>query len=370
MEALPEPFASVTHGQQQYPIYKARLRAIPSLLDAHGLDGSTTFIVTDENVAELYLPGIQHDLEASGRRVRYHIVPPGEKSKSFSELQKLYNAALETGIDRQTPLLALGGGVVGDLAGFAAATLLRGIPLIHLPTSLIAQVDSSIGGKTGINHKQGKNLIGSFYQPEFVCLDITTVNTLPLREWTSGLAEVVKHGLIADARFFDKIVRHSGDMLSRETTSIEEVIPRAASIKAGIVERDLHEHGVRAHLNFGHTFGHALEKECGYGTLTHGEAVFLGMRVALHLSHKLHEKQELKLALDAITDFPINADPSSVSVEALMRAMKRDKKVKQGRVHYVLLKGLGDPYVTADIDPAVIRESWYEALNSSPVSLQ
>lgn len=365
----PKPFHTLALPHHRYGLFAERLASVPLLLDAHGLDSPLVLVITDEHVGAHYLRPLTHHLEKSGRRVEAVVVPPGEQTKASAPLQRLYDTALKAGLDRSTPVLALGGGVVGDLAGFAAATLLRGLPLVHLPTSLIAQVDSSIGGKTGINHPLGKNLIGAFYQPVFVNADPTTLNSLPLREWQSGLAEVVKHALIADPDFFDELQTYHADVLSREPHRVTSMVQRAAAIKAGIVSDDVHEQGRRALLNFGHTFGHALESVCGYGVLTHGEAVFLGMRVALRVSHRLTPHPSLRQALEAVQAFPVQAAAQSVARADLMASMQHDKKVKDGKVRFVLLRAIGEAYLTADVPRQAIHEAWAETLVESPLTL-
>ena len=365
----PTPFHTLSLPHHSYGLYAERLAAVPMLLDDHTLSSPQVLVVTDEHVAAHYLRPLTHHLEKSGRRVETIVVPPGEQTKAPDPLQHVYDTALSSGIDRSTPVLALGGGVVGDLAGFAAATLLRGLPLVHLPTSLIAQVDSSIGGKTGINHAVGKNLIGAFYQPVFVNADPTTLNSLPLREWQSGLAEVVKHALIADSALFEELQTYHADVLSREPHRVTSVVERAAAIKAGIVAGDVHEQGQRALLNFGHTFGHALESVCGYGVLTHGEAVFLGMQVALRVSHRLTPHPSLIRALDAVQAFPVDAAARAVARADLMASMQHDKKVKNGQVRFVLLREIGEAYITADVPLQVIYDAWADTLAESPLTL-
>lgn len=365
----PKPFHTLVLSHHRYGLFAERLASVPLLLDAHGLDSPLVLVITDEHVGAHYLRPLTHHLEKSGRRVEAVVVPPGEQTKASAPLQRLYDTALKAGLDRSTPVLALGGGVVGDLAGFAAATLLRGLPLVHLPTSLIAQVDSSIGGKTGINHPLGKNLIGAFYQPVFVNADPTTLNSLPLREWRSGLAEVVKHALIADPDFFDELQTYQADVLSREPHRVTSMVQRAAAIKADIVTDDVHEQGHRALLNFGHTFGHALESVCGYGVLTHGEAVFLGMRVALRVSHRLTPHPSLRQALETVQAFPVQAAAQSVARADLMASMQHDKKVKDGKVRFVLLRAIGEAYLTADVPRPAIHKAWAETLAESPFTL-
>lgn len=350
-------------GDRSYPVRFAPLAAVPALLDDAGLRRGRCLVVTDANVAALHLPPLREALEKAGWTPRLLVLSPGEATKAPAPLQAIYDEALAWGIDRQTPLLALGGGVVGDVAGFAAATLLRGLPLVQLPTTLIAQVDSALGGKTGINHAQGKNLVGAFYQPKLVGADLSTLATLPEREWTSGLAEVVKHALIADVALFEFLETHTPAVLAREADAVAEMVPRAARVKAEIVSQDEREQGRRAILNFGHTFGHAIEREAGYGRFTHGEAVALGMKAALHLSHALHPDFPLARARALVEQIPIPAGYADLDRRALTEALQFDKKIEAGTLRFVVLRRLGAAYVTAAVDRALLDAAWSAALS-------
>lgn len=343
-------FESLTHAQ-------ARLREA-------GLRVGTCLLITDANVAAHYLAPLQSALEADGWAPHPLVVPAGEASKSAERLGDVYDWALGLGIDRQTPVLALGGGVVGDLAGFAAATLLRGLPLVQLPTSLVAQADSAIGGKTGINHATGKNLIGAFHQPRLVLADPATLQTLPEREWTSGLAEVVKAALIADADFLAWLETNWTGILQREAGAVATLVRRAAAIKAVVVAEDEREAGRRALLNFGHTFGHAIERVAGYGTFTHGEAVALGMRAALHLSQTLHPDVSFRSADALVARIPVPPGLADLAVADLMRAMQTDKKRRDGRLRFVALREPGAAYVTADVTSGAVEAAWDYARNA------
>ncbi len=341
-----------------YDVVFRPLEETPALMTAAGLRRGRCLVVTDANVAAHYRAPLEAALTAAGRRPRVLVLPPGEATKSPEHLQAIYDAALAWGIDRKTPVLALGGGVVGDLAGFAAATLLRGLPFIQLPTTLIAQVDSALGGKTGINHRLGKNLIGAFHQPVFVCADRRTLRTLPAREWTSGLAEVVKHALIADADLFAFLSERWEDVLAGAPEVVAEMVPRAARIKAEVVSEDEREHGRRAILNFGHTFGHAIERAAGYGQFTHGEAVALGMRAALFLSHRLHPGFPFAEADALVRRIPVPGGLSAYPVEALMQPMRLDKKAEAGTLRFVVLRDVGSAYVTDRVAPETVAEAW------------
>lgn len=357
-----QPIPITLAGGRSYPVYFAGLAEVPALLAATGLTPRKCLVVTDKHVARYYRTVLEGPLVQAGWTPQVSVVPPGETSKAPDQLHALYDAALSWGIDRSTPVLALGGGVVGDLAGFAAATLLRGLPLIQLPTTLIAQVDSAIGGKTGINHAAGKNLIGAFYQPRFVATDLTTLATLPEREWTSGLAEVVKHVLIADTDFFDFLESRWTQVLARDEAVIAKMVPHAARIKANVVSEDEREQGRRAILNFGHTFGHAIERVAGYGRLTHGEAVALGMRAALHLSAQLHPGENFARAEALVRNLPVQSVYADLSIPDLLAAMQSDKKVSQGQVRFVVLRHVGAAYVTADVTPEAVKAAWKAAL--------
>lgn len=362
----PAVHVALSEGRS-YAVHFEPLAAAPMHLREAGLEGPRALVVTDETVGPLHLGALADALRADGWAVESTAVPAGEGSKSLEQLAALHDWALGLGIDRRTPLLALGGGVVGDLAGFAAATLLRGIPLVHLPTTTISQVDSAIGGKTGINHATGKNLVGAFHQPRLVLADPSTLDTLDDRAFRSGLAEAVKHALISDASLADRLDREWDALVARDPDVLPPLLRDAAAVKARVVEADEREAGERAFLNFGHTFGHALEKEAGYGTLTHGEAVALGMRAALHLSESLR--------LGRVADTPgafaeadrlvarLGAPVPTFDVDALMAATQSDKKRTAAGVRYVVLDAVGRARLAADVDEAMLRAAWRYALS-------
>ena len=347
-------------GARGYTVHFRSLSAVPSLLESTNLRTGRCLLISDENVAAHYRGPLVESLQATGWTIRSIVLPPGEETKSASSLHAIYDEVLEWGIDRQTPVLALGGGVIGDLAGFAAATLLRGLPLVQLPTSLLAQVDASVGGKTAINHPTGKNLIGAFYQPQFVCADPETLDTLPMEEYTSGMAEVVKHALIKDPNLFDHLDEHLVAVMAyKDREIISSVIEQAVRVKAEVVSADEREEGERAILNFGHTFAHALERVAGYGAFSHGEAVALGMRAGLYLSHQRHPDRLDRDRIDhVINAVPIQGDPSDVSFSALYEAMSADKKNREGKIRFVLLKCLGQAYVTSEVSKSAARQAW------------
>lgn len=341
-----------------YRVFFTSLGNISDLLLSLQPEVQRCIVITDENVGPLYGDALTESLEAAGLSAATITLPAGESTKSIEHLLDIYDSALSWGIERDTLVLSLGGGVVGDLAGFAAATLLRGLPLVQIPTTLVAQVDSSIGGKTGINHPLGKNLIGAFYQPLAVAVDTSTLQSLPEREWTSGLAEVVKHGLIDDEGLVELLESNWGAVSARESDVLGELLPRAARVKARIVTEDERETGRRVILNFGHTFAHAIEKVTGYGTYTHGEAVAAGMRAAIHLSKTMHPDLDSARADEIVARIPVPSGLSELEIPELMDAMRLDKKVQRGRIRVVLLRRIGDAYATADINRSDIEASW------------
>ncbi|MGL4420307.1 MAG: 3-dehydroquinate synthase [Gemmataceae bacterium] len=315
-------------------------------------------IVADSNTAPI---AERLSAELAGWSVERATIPAGETSKSFVELTRLYDALAAMRADRQTTIVAVGGGVVGDLAGFAAATYNRGLPLVMIPTSLLAMVDSSVGGKTGINHPAGKNLIGAFHQPTLVVIDTTILEPLPAREFRSGLAEVVKYGVIADAPFFAWLEEHIAEIVAREPAAVRHIVRRSCEIKAQVVEQDEFERtGLRAILNYGHTFGHAFEAVAGYGSWSHGEAVAAGMIHASRLgailgrtSIELTARQER--LLEAF-ELPIARDPSW-NVEELMTAMGRDKKATSAGLRYVLPARLGHVELVEQVPEEAVRRA-------------
>lgn len=326
------------------------------------LKGSRVIIVTDEIVARLYLHRLTNALEAVGIRYRPVIVPPGESTKSLESFAWLMENILEQKPDRHTTLIALGGGVVGDLTGFAASTLLRGVDFIQIPTTLLAQIDSSVGGKTGINSRFGKNLIGSFHQPRLVLVDVQTLTTLPRRELLAGYGEMVKYGLINDVVFFDWLEVHSAAMLEPDVALLTEAIVKSCAAKAAIVAADETEQDARALLNLGHTFGHALEAECGYSEeLLHGEAVAIGMVMAFRFSVQLGlcaavsaDRMEMLLASVGLRTLPHQVR-KTWDVARLMDHFTRDKKAKDGALTFILVRGIGQSFIAKDVAADSLR---------------
>lgn len=319
-------------------------------------------IVIDEEVHRLHGDSVKASFSEIFGQVNIHEIPQGEKSKSLTRWNKTLDTILKSGIERSTPLVAIGGGVTGDLGGFIASTALRGIPLIHMPTSLLAMVDSSIGGKTGINHKTGKNLIGTFYQPDAVFADVNFLETLPAEEWVNGLSEVLKYAAIEDPALFDL----TSECLSSGFTPSENwarVIQKSAGIKVDVVSRDTLEAGTRAFLNFGHTFGHALEKKAGYGTISHGEAVLVGMLAACHASKELGGEIQADRFMEFLDLYTIELDENEIPIDSLIESMKHDKKVLDGNIRLVLLKDWGKPYLHTCKDEQLLRDAWHFAFD-------
>ena len=327
------------------------------------LRDSRVVIVTDETVARFHLDRLEDGLRAAGVGFETIVLPAGEQTKSFEQLESLADRLLAAGVERGSTLLALGGGVIGDLTGFAASIVLRGIDFVQIPTTLLAQVDSSVGGKTGINPARGKNLVGSFHQPRLVLADIDALATLPRRDLLAGYAEVVKYGLLGDADFFAWLEKHGAALLDGDPALRREAVARCCRAKAAIVAGDERESGQRALLNLGHTFGHALEAECGYGdTLLHGEAVAIGMVMAFELSTRLGLCPPVDTARAihhlAAVGLPTQLAAvarSSWNVERLIDHMRHDKKVSGGRISFVLVRGIGRAFVARDVPLDEVR---------------
>jgi len=322
----------------------------------------TAFIITDQNLAELHTQKIEKSLESRGWKWETVVIEPGEKSKSLAVISSLYDRLVELKADRQTIVIAVGGGVIGDAAGFVAATYVRGLPFVQVPTSLLAHVDSSVGGKVGVNHPQAKNLIGAFYQPLGVFIDTSTLETLPERDYRSGLAEVVKYGVILDAKFFQYLEQNIEGLNQRTADVLRAVVARCCELKAEVVEQDEHERtGLRAILNYGHTFAHAFEALCGYGELMHGEAVSIGMVYASYLAEKLnlisHQETERQIQLLQALGLPVSLpEGTQLNTEDIMDRMKLDKKTVGGQLRFVLPTCLGRVEVFKEISEDLVRE--------------
>jgi 3-dehydroquinate synthase len=314
------------------------------------LAGRQCLVVTNETVAPLYLDRLIGSLPC--RRVDSIALPDGEAHKTLESAAAVMDRLVGMRAGRDATVLALGGGVVGDVAGFAAACYMRGIDFVQVPTTLLAQVDSSVGGKTGVNHARGKNLIGAFHQPKLVLIDTDTLGSLPQRELRAGLAEVIKHGAIADAVFFAWLEKNVPALDARDPDALAFAIRRSCEIKAAVVAADEREHGTRALLNFGHTFGHAIETALGYGEWLHGEAVAAGMVMAARLSGlDAAEVDRLRRALQAAG---LPASPPEIGPDALRAAMDLDKKATAGKLRFVLLKRIGEAFATSDYDDVLL----------------
>ncbi len=345
-------------GERSYPIYiGTSLLSRVDLLSPYLGDGRLV-VVSNETVAPLYLEKVMTVL------AQYQplsiVLPDGERYKTLEVLDRVFTALLNEHCDRRTTLAALGGGVIGDMTGFAAACYQRGVPYVQMPTTLLAQVDSSVGGKTGVNHPLGKNMIGAFYQPRCVIIDTDTLATLPDRELSAGVAEVIKYGLIRDREFFDWLENNMDQLLHRESQALSFAIYRSCRNKAEIVSADEKEAGVRALLNLGHTFGHAIETGMGYGEWLHGEAVAAGIAIAAQLSRQMGwldtaDVERIETLLKRAR-LPVRA-PAAMDTSRFLELMAVDKKAQAGRLRLVLLKAVGEATVTGDFPPALLIET-------------
>jgi len=339
------PGVHLNLGQRSYEITVANgaISNLSTLVPSH-IPRNLAVVITDQNLVP-HAKIVLHNLQANGCRAEAVVLPPGEAQKSLSTAGQLYDRLVDLHADRHTLIVAVGGGVIGDLAGFVAATFNRGLPLFMVPTTLLAMVDSSVGGKVGVNHARGKNLIGAFYQPVGVCVDPAVLATLPEREFHSGLAEVVKYGVSLDADFFDWLERQTAAILAREAGALEHVIVRCCRLKADIVEQDEREEtGRRAVLNYGHTFAHAFETVAGYGHWLHGEAVAAGMICASRLAERLGLIPEEATARQTrlLTAFHLPIAPERWPIAELVSVMRSDKKAVAGRLRFILPTKIGE----------------------------
>jgi 3-dehydroquinate synthase len=349
---------TVRLDKRSYPIHIARgLLSRADLLLPH-LPNKKAAVVTNTTVAPLYLEQLRATLQGHGVETIPVVLPDGEQYKNTETLGKIYDALLENRCERSTPLVALGGGVIGDMTGYAAATYLRGVPFIQIPTTLLAQVDSSVGGKTGINHPLGKNMIGAFYQPQMVLADVATLDTLPDNELRAGIAEVIKYGLIRDLPFFEWLEQKMEKLLARDAAALQYAIARSCENKAEVVAADERESGERALLNLGHTFGHAIETGMGYGVWLHGEAVAAGTIMTASLSQRMGWIREADAArirtLFERAGLPVEAP--ALGVDKYLQLMGLDKKVVGGKIRFVLLKAIGQA-VVSEAPPELLRQT-------------
>ena len=352
------PTVQVNLGERSYEVLveTGLLARAGEVIAKAGLKGRAA-IISDETVAKYHAEALRASLEAEGFQPTLHLVPAGEASKSMSRVEELCSSLAAKGHDRRSFVVALGGGVVGDLAGFVAAVFYRGIPFVQVPTTIVAQVDSSVGGKTGVNLPEGKNLLGAFHQPKLVIVDPAVLATLPAREYHEGFAEVIKHAAIRDAAMLPEIAKL--DPATRDVSA--DLIARNIAIKARIVEADEHEtKGIRALLNFGHTIGHGIEAAVPYGEMLHGEAIALGLRAALLLSEKHSglSAASSKTILDLLSRFhlPLVLDPA-ITTGRVLQKLGRDKKFEGGKIRFVLLRDAGDAYVSDAITTADMSEA-------------
>jgi len=356
MTDFPMQTLTVDLGDRSYPIHIGPGLLTQSGLIAPHLLQKRVMVVTNTTVAPLYLAQLTATLEGAGVKVAKVVLPDGEAYKNWETLNLIFDALLTDRAERKTTLIALGGGVIGDMTGFAAACYQRGVPFVQIPTTLLSQVDSSVGGKTGINHPLGKNMIGAFYQPKVVLADTDTLKTLPARELSAGLAEVIKYGLIWDAEFLAWLEANMAKLRALDADAIAHAIYRSCEIKAQVVGQDEREGGIRAILNLGHTFGHAIETGMGYGTWLHGEAVAAGMVMAAQTSQGMGwlTEADVERSRTLIRAAGLPDVAPDLGVDTYLEYMGHDKKVEGGKMRFVLLKKLGEAVITGDVPRDVL----------------
>ena len=348
---------SVNLGSRSYPIHiGAGLCTQADLIPEKLLKGKAV-VITNQTIAPLYLDAVLGALRARGAECIPIVLPDGEAYKNWETLNRIFDELLSHRCERKTPLIALGGGVIGDLTGFAAATYQRGVPFIQIPTTLLAQVDSAVGGKTAINHPLGKNMIGAFYQPQLVIADMDTLRTLPERELAAGLAEVIKYGFIRDPDFLDWLEKNIDRLNGLEPEALAYAVERSCQNKAAVVANDERETGERALLNFGHTFGHAIEAGMGYGAWLHGEAVAAGMVMAARFSEKLGliGKPDVQRVVDILTRAHLPVAAPDLGADRYLDLMGHDKKVEGGHIKFILLRNLGQAFISNQYDAAALQ---------------
>lgn len=338
-------------GERSYPLYIGRGLFSDSQLLAQHVAGSQVVIISNDTVAPLYVERVKYAL-GERKLITEVVLPDGEHFKTLDTLETIFDQVMAANHNRTTSFIAVGGGVVGDMAGFAASCYQRGVNFIQIPTTLLAQVDSSVGGKTAVNHPLGKNMIGAFYQPVAVFIDLDTLQSLPEREVAAGLAEVLKYGLICDLPFYEWLCLHMPNLLAREEAALAEAIERSCAIKARVVAADEHEGGLRAILNLGHTFGHAIETAQGYGNWLHGEAIATGILLAMQLSARRGwlEPEDVETYRNLLLSMrlPVQA-PSDMTPQDFLQIMGRDKKVVDGRMRLILLRSVGEACISDDV---------------------
>lgn len=350
MNIVVQQYASlhVDLGDRSYPIIIGdNLLHAPDLFAPY-IHGQHAVIVTNDVVGPLYADLLQSTLEKAGKTVHVITLPDGETEKNWHNLMAIFDGMLSQHLDRKTTIVALGGGVIGDMAGFAASTYMRGVPFIQVPTTLLSQVDSSVGGKTAINHPLGKNMIGTFYQPQAVIADTRTLNTLQEREYVSGIAEIIKHGIILDVDYFDWLEKNMSGLIKKDHQILAKTIQRSCEIKANVVKQDEKEGSLRAVLNFGHTFGHAIESGLGYGVWLHGEAVGCGMVMAAVMSYRLGwiDAATKQRIIDIIKAAKLPVVAPDLGQDRWIELMQVDKKNENGKIRFILMHPLGKPVIT------------------------
>jgi 3-dehydroquinate synthase len=351
---------NVELGERSYPIFIGQdLLSNHSLITDH-IKGNSALIVSNTTVSPLYLEKVEASLMTQHIRFDSVILEDGEQFKTLKSIERIIDTLIRQRHDRKATLIALGGGVVGDITGFAAAIYQRGVNFIQIPTTLLSQVDSSVGGKTGVNHPAGKNMMGAFYQPQCVIADTDTLTTLPRRELSAGMAEVIKYGLIHDAVFFNWLEQHIESLMQCDSADISQAVLVSCQTKAKIVAIDEKEVGIRAILNLGHTFGHAIESAMGYGNWLHGEAVAAGMVMAADLSlrHKWIKPDIKQRTIDLLqkASLPVKP-PAKITIEQYMDIMAIDKKVDRGVIKFILLRDLGEAIISAEYDPELLKQT-------------
>jgi len=353
-------------GERSYPIHIGQGLLRETSLFVPAIGARQVLIVTNDVVAALYLDALHESLSGDGRQVDTVVLPDGEKYKTLETLNTVFDALLARKHNRSTTLVALGGGVIGDMTGFAAACYQRGVEFVQVPTTLLAQVDSSVGGKTGVNHPRGKNMIGAFHQPRAVIIDVDTLATLPAREFAAGLAEVIKYGLIRDPAFLAWLEDNIDGLVARDPALLVEAVERSCRNKAEVVQADERETGERATLNLGHTFGHAIETGIGYGEWLHGEAVAAGMVMAADMSRRLGwlTRDDCGRVVALLRRAGLPVVPPAMAVDDFLALMNVDKKNIHGRIRLVLLKALGSAVITDDFPAEVLRQTLADALTA------
>lgn len=357
-------------GERAYTIHIGAGALDDARLYAPHVAGRRVAVITNEVVAPLYLERLERALRQAGAQPASIVLPDGEQTKDWATLERVFDRLLEARFGRDAILVALGGGVIGDLAGFAAAVYQRGVPFIQVPTTLLAQVDSSVGGKTGINHPRGKNMVGAFHQPLAVISDVATLDTLPERELRAGLAEIIKHGFALETAFALWLEVHMGQLLQRDRATLAYAVRRSCELKAAVVALDEREAGPRAVLNFGHTFGHAIETAQGYGAWLHGEAVAAGMVMAADLSVRLGllERSAAARLQSLLVRAGLPVSNPDIPSARLLELMRVDKKAARGRLRFILLSAPGQALVRADVDDEAVLATIAACTSQDPAA--